>query len=48
MENNTSQSLLVSSNDTDVWALAQLLNDEQVSALMSSLLLQERIKDYQL
>ena len=46
MENT--QTLIVSSNDTDVWALAQLLNDEQVSALMSSLLIQERIKSYEL
>lgn len=47
-KNRTPQTLLVSSNDTDVWALAQLLNEEQVSGLMSSLLLQKRIKDYEL
>ena len=40
--------LIVSKEDTDVWALAQLLNDEQVSALMSALLIQNRIKDYEL
>ena len=45
---NLTKTLLVSSNDTDVWALAQLLNDEQVSALMSSLLEWERIKSYEL
>jgi len=48
MKNTTSQTLLVSANDTDVWALAQLLNDEQVAALMSCLEIQERIKNYEL
>jgi hypothetical protein len=42
------KTLMVSSNDTDVWALAKLLNDEQVAALLSSLQIQDRIKSYEL
>lgn len=48
MKNNKSQTLLVSSQDTDVWTLAQILNDEQVSALLSSLQKQQKIKSYEL
>jgi len=39
--------IIVSSEDTDVWALAQILNDEQVGALLSSLLIQGKIKNYE-
>jgi hypothetical protein len=39
--------IIVSSEDTDVWALAQILNEEQVAALLSSLLIQGKIKDYE-
>lgn len=45
---NKPTKLVVSSQDTDVWALAQLLNDEQVAALLSSLQLQDKIKSYEL
>jgi hypothetical protein len=40
--------VIATSQDTDVWALAQILNDEQVAALMSALLIQEKIKKYSL
>ena len=43
----TPKQIIVSSEDTDVWALAQILNDEQVAALLSSLLIQGKIKDYE-
>jgi hypothetical protein len=39
--------IIVSPEDTDVWALAQILNDEQVGALLSSLLIQGKIKNYE-
>jgi hypothetical protein len=42
------EKVIVTSQDTDVWALAQILNDEQVSALMSCLLTQGKIKKYEL
>ena len=40
--------VIATEQDTDVWALAQILNDEQVAALMSSLQTQGKIKDYEL
>ena len=43
----TPKQIIVSSEDTDVWALAQILNEEQVAALLSSLLIQGKIKDYE-
>jgi hypothetical protein len=44
----TPKQIIVSPEDTDVWALAQILNEEQVSALLSSLLIQGKIKDYEI
>jgi len=43
----TPKQIIVSSENTDVWALAQILNEEQVAALLSSLLIQGKIKDYE-
>jgi hypothetical protein len=37
--------LIVSSTDTDVWALAQILNSEQIKDLLSCLQMQEKIKN---
>ena len=40
--------VIATTEDTDVWALAQILNDEQVASLMSSLQQQGKIKEYEL
>jgi ribosome assembly protein YihI (activator of Der GTPase) len=42
------KSLLVTSEDTCVWTLAQILNDEQIKDLLSALQAQGKLKkEYQ-
>ena len=40
--------VIATEQDTDVWALAEILTEEQVAALMSSLLIQGKIKEYEI
>ena len=42
------EKMIVSSQDTDIMALAGLLNDEQVKDLLSCLKMLERIKNYEI
>ena len=40
--------VICTTENTDVWELAQVLNEEQIQSLLSSLLIQGKIEDYQI
>jgi hypothetical protein len=45
---NKMKKVIATSEDTDVMALAQILNEEQVSALLSCLVMLDKVKTYEL
>lgn len=40
--------VICTTENTDVWELAQVLNEEQIQSLLSSLLMQGKIEDYEI